>query len=253
MKEWKAKWIMFETCPENVTPVFRRIFSLAKRPESASIDICGLGFYYLKINGKRVGEELLQPAFTAYDRTVLYNTCDITEFLTEGSNEIEVTLGNGWFHEPGEDCFDFEHAVWKNHLQLICQVYADGQFILWSDTKWQCREGKWSYNSVRFGENYDAGAEEKEWSQAVIAKGPGGILKEQKLPGIRIQEYRQPVSVKNGVYDFGRNLSGDVEITLDGKKGDTVEILYGERLDGQGNIDQTLIKRHCDIPRNQID
>lgn len=105
MKEWKAKWIMFETCPENVTPVFRRIFSLAKRPESASIDICGLGFYYLKINGKRVGEELLQPAFTAYDRTVLYNTCDITEFLTEGSNEIEVTLGNGWFHEPGEDCF----------------------------------------------------------------------------------------------------------------------------------------------------
>ena len=81
----------------------------------------------------------------------------------------------------------------------------------------------------------------------------GGILKEQKLPGIRIQEYRQPVSVKNGVYDFGRNLSGDVEITLDGKKGDTVEILYGERLDGQGNIDQTLIKRHCDIPRNQND
>ena len=51
MKEWKAKWIMFETCPENVTPVFRRIFSLTKRPESASIDICGLGFYYLKING----------------------------------------------------------------------------------------------------------------------------------------------------------------------------------------------------------
>ncbi len=47
----------------------------------------------------------------------------------------------------------------------------------------------------------------------------GGILKEQKLPGIRIQEYRQPVSVKNGVYDFGRNLSGDVEITLDGQKG----------------------------------
>lgn len=63
MKEWKAKWIMFETCPENVTPVFRRIFSLAKRPESASIDICGLGFYYLKINGKRGGGETSAACF----------------------------------------------------------------------------------------------------------------------------------------------------------------------------------------------
>ena len=105
MKEWKAKWIMFETCPENVTPVFRRIFSLTKRPESASIDICGLGFYYLKINGKRVGEELLQPAFTAYDRTVLYNTCDITEFLTERQQQVyeSVVLEDYSLSEVAED------------------------------------------------------------------------------------------------------------------------------------------------------
>ena len=173
MKEWKAKWIMFETCPGKCHSGFSKDFQPDEKTGKCIHRYLRTWFYYLKINGKRVGEELLQPAFTAYDRTVLYNTCDITEFLTEGSNEIEVTLGNGWFHEPGEDCFDFEHAVWKNHLQLICQIYADGQFILWSDTKWQCREGKWTYNSVRFGENYDAGAEEKEWSQAVIAKGPG--------------------------------------------------------------------------------
>ncbi|MFQ9637033.1 MAG: family 78 glycoside hydrolase catalytic domain [Eisenbergiella sp.] len=55
------------------------------------------------------------------------------------------------------------------------------------------------------------------------------------------------------MYDFGCNLSGDVEITLEGKQGETVEIVYGERLDARGGIDQTLIKRHGDIPRNQID
>lgn len=113
MKDWNAKWIMFEECPENTTPVFRKEFCLEEKPAEASLDICGLGFYLLEINGMRVGEELLQPAFTAYDKTVLYNTHDITDFLAAGNNEIRVTLGNGWFHEPGEDCFDFEHAVWK--------------------------------------------------------------------------------------------------------------------------------------------
>ena len=157
MKQWYAKWIMFEECPENVTPVFRREFILETMPGKAEIQITGLGFYLLEINGMRVGDELLQPAFTVYDKTVLYNSYDIREYLAEGKNEIRVTLGNGWFHEPGEDCFDFEHAVWKSHLQMICELYLDGTLFLKSDTKWQCREGKWSYNSVRFGENYDAG------------------------------------------------------------------------------------------------
>ena len=122
MKQWYAKWIMFEECPENVTPVFRREFILETMPGKAEIQITGLGFYLLEINGMRVGDELLQPAFTVYDKTVLYNSYDIREYLAEGKNEIRVTLGNGWFHEPGEDCFDFEHAVWKSHLQMICEM-----------------------------------------------------------------------------------------------------------------------------------
>ena len=253
MEQWKAKWIMFEDCPPNVTPVFQRSFVQKEEWKKAAIRICGLGFYLLEINGRRVGQEILQPAFTAYDKTVLYNTYDISQFLIKGENQIQVTLGNGWFCELGQDCFDFEHAVWKNHLQMICEIYVDGALSLWSDSQWQCREGKWSYHSVRFGENYDAGALQKEWRRASVAKGPGGILKEQKLPGIRIQKYLSPVSCRNGVYDFGKNLAGDVEITVEGAKGETVEIKYGERLDETGKLDQTLIKRHPQIPRNQTD
>lgn len=253
MERWKAKWIMFEECPENVTPVFRRRFCVKDTLKKAEIRICGLGFYLLEINGRRVGEELLQPAFTAYHKTVLYNTYDISNYLKTGENEIRVTLGNGWFHEPGQDCFDFEHAVWKNKLQMICELYADGKLCICSDSKWQCAEGKWSYNSVRFGENYNAGFRAAEWRQAAVAKGPGGRLKEQRLPGIRLQEYCGPEAVWAGVYDFGRNLSGDVEITVEGKSGGMAEIIYGERLDENREIDQTLIKRHPEIPRNQRD
>lgn len=253
MERWKAKWIMFEQCPENVTPVFRRLFCLEDTFERAEIRICGLGFYLLEVNGRRVGEELLQPAFTKYDKTVMYNTYNISDYLNNGENEIKITLGNGWFHEPGQDCFDFEHAVWKNKLQMICELYLDGCLRVCSDSKWQCREGKWSYNSVRFGENYNAGVREGEWRQAVVAKGPGGALKEQRLPGIRLQRYCGPEAARAGVYDFGRNLSGDVEITIEGKRGGTAEIIYGERLDANGQIDQTLIKRHPEIPRNQRD
>lgn len=56
MKQWYAKWIMFEECPENVTPVFRREFILETMPGKAEIQITGLGFYLLEINGMRVWE-----------------------------------------------------------------------------------------------------------------------------------------------------------------------------------------------------
>ena len=78
-------------------------------------------------------------------------------------------------------------------------------------------------------------------------------IEETETAGIRIQQYLSPICNKNGVYDFGRNIAGDAEITVEGKRGGEVEIKYGERLDANGEVDQTLIKRHPEIPRNQTD
>ena len=54
----------------------------------------------------------------------------IRDRLKEGRNILEVTVGNGWFHEPGEDSFDFEHASWKMRPVLLCQLLTKEKVLL---------------------------------------------------------------------------------------------------------------------------
>lgn len=253
MKKWIGKWIEYPACPEYRSPVFRKRFSLVKNSGKSTLYISGLGFYSACINGVPVTDARLQPAFSAYDKTVYYNIYDVSPLIREGENEISVALGNGWFHEPGDDCFDFEHAVWKSRPTLLLELWSGGELLLATDSTWEAFCGKYLYNSVRFGVDYDAGADGEPFGMVSVAKGPGGELREMSIPPIRIREFLSPVSEKGRVYDFGTNTAGDTEIVFSGRAGDTVSILYGERLDENGNIDQTMIKRHPTIPRNQVD
>ena len=331
-KTWYGKWIECPWCQENTAPEFRREFVLKEIPAHAVLEISGLGFYTARLNGKRVTEALLQPAFSNYTKRVCYNRYPVSELLHEGVNVLEVTVGNGWFHEPGADSFDFEHAVWRMRPVLLCQLVAGeevpagqkalegreelagqemlaGQQVLAaSGTDWQCRGSRWIFNSVRLGVSYDAACLEEEYGQAVIAKGPGGRLEEQTIPPIMVEEYLQPEREHGGVcefkwqeipgvceseeqeissacefekgeirkicdfvkgedqdredfrkketwrlYDFGRSIAGDARVALRGERGRKVKIVYGERLDQDGRIDQQLIKRHPEIPRIQVD
>ena len=55
-----AKWV---SANKNISsPLFRAEFSV-KDVKNAEIYICGLGFFEFYINGKRVSEDLLVPAF----------------------------------------------------------------------------------------------------------------------------------------------------------------------------------------------
>jgi alpha-L-rhamnosidase len=101
MKHWSGRWIEYPACAENATAVFEKEFDLACAPARAYVEISGLGFYILEINGARATDDLLPPAFTAYDKTVLYNRYDVAPLLGAGRNVLRVTLGNGWYHEPG--------------------------------------------------------------------------------------------------------------------------------------------------------
>ena len=58
----------------------------------------GLGYYELRLNGQRVGDQVLDPGWTTYSKRVLYSTYDVTDQLKRGSNALGVMLGNGWFN-----------------------------------------------------------------------------------------------------------------------------------------------------------
>ena len=52
----------------------RRKFSVAKPLRSATLRVCGLGQFNAYLNGKRVGDHVLDPAWTDYNKLVLFVT-----------------------------------------------------------------------------------------------------------------------------------------------------------------------------------
>lgn len=239
-REWKGKWISAAACPADASPVFRKTFYLSN-VYNTKIFVSGVGFYTLKLNGKKVGDHLLEPAFTAYDKTVFYNEFEVTSLLCQGENSLEVALGNGWFRENEPAAWDFDHATWRSELQFILDIEAEDQTILCSDRSWTAFVSQTIYNSLRGGETFDASRQEIPCSGITVMPGPGGFLKKQTIPPIRLRALISPISatqaVEKTVYDFGENISGNVQIFVKGKKGQKVTLLYTERIfdDGTAN------------------
>ena len=61
--------------------VLMRTVRCGKPIREAKLNICGLGTYELYVNGRKVGDDILAPAWSDYDKTVFYNTIDLTGVL----------------------------------------------------------------------------------------------------------------------------------------------------------------------------
>lgn len=255
-----AKWIAAPGCSKEAAPVFKKEIFLDDVAKNAKIYISGLGFYVLKINGIRVEDDILQPAFSNYENKVYYNVYDISDYLKKGVNVVEVTLGNGWYNQIQKDAWGFEKAVWRKPPQLIAEIFTDGVLKCATDSTWLQKESATVYNSLRGGETYDASRlnADGNWKPAAVVDGPMGILKEQKIKPIRIEKYIDPISViKNSdydyVYDFGINLSGNAEIYVEGESGLNVSVQYFERLLDGHNPDLHQISQYVGDGRFQRD
>ena len=57
--------------------------------------------------------------FTNYNKTVLYNKYDITDFLRRGENEIEIVVGDGWCNQNAPDEWGFSVRRGKTVNKMI--------------------------------------------------------------------------------------------------------------------------------------
>ena len=258
--EWTAKWIAGQPdgeTPAERMPLFRHEFRIDKPVRTALLYISGLGQYEARLNGTALDRDLLQPGWTNYRRTVLYNTFDVTSLLRTGDNAIGVLLGNGMFHvvrPPGRfSKFVGSFGQPKLTAQLVV-TYADGtRTQIATDTSWKTRPGPVVFSSTYGGEDYDArlnpagwdrpGQPAEGWTNALGVSGPGGVLQPEMDPPIRVTQTIRPVKVSEprpGVflYDLGQNFSGWPRITVEGAAGTSVRMLPGELLDASGLVTQ---------------
>ena len=91
-----AKWIRPAQDTGDVCPMFFRHFPLKETPQKAVLSITALGVYEAFLNGSRIGDFILAPGWTAYEKRLQVQTYDVTCLLSS-QNELSVTVGKGWY------------------------------------------------------------------------------------------------------------------------------------------------------------
>ena len=98
--DWKAKWITgnYLVNPFKRYPVdyFKTNFQTSDIA-SARLYATALGVYEASLNGQRVGDFILAPGHTDYNKRVQYQTYDVTNLLNNGENHLTVCLADGWY------------------------------------------------------------------------------------------------------------------------------------------------------------
>jgi alpha-L-rhamnosidase len=207
-----------------------------------------------------MGDQVLDPGKTEYDKQALYVIHDVTDQLVTGANAIGVWLGGGWFDMPTKDVWGWHKARWRGAPRALVRLLVeleDGKTMdVVSDPDWRVTDqGPIIFNSVRSGETFDArrelrgwataGFEASQWKHADILKAPGGRLARQNLEPIKVirslpvREITEPAPGVH-VFHFGQNFAGWVRLKVSGPAGTRVQLRYGEALAGgrlnTGNI-----------------
>ncbi|HEX6355015.1 family 78 glycoside hydrolase catalytic domain [Actinophytocola sp.] len=247
-----------EVVVERPAPVLRRQFTLDKPVVSARLYIAGLAYYDAELNGRQVGKQVLDPGFTDYDETVLYATHDVTRLLSRGANEIQVTLGRGFYGLTTPNVWNWHRAPWHGEPRLLAQlvVHHRGGAIttIGSDTGWQVADSPTMSDSIYAGETYDA-RHTPTWQPATALDPPRGTLRAQQHEPIEVDETVTPVSITalaDGSYvaDMGRTMAGWTRLTVSAPAGTLVGLQHGEQL----NTDGSVQGRNGHVPgRHQFD
>ncbi len=236
--------------------MLRKSFNVSKNIKEAIVYISGLGQYELTVNNKKLGDSEFAPLWTDYDKSVNYNTYELTENdLQQGENAIGVLLGNGLYNMVAERYSKFFVSFGPPTLFFKMIVrYDDGsEEIISSDKSWKYLESPITFNSIFGGEDYNANLEQfgwdttnfddSEWKNVVIQEAPKGELRAQQAPPVTIQKQypvKESKELTSGTYVFnmGQNLSGFPTIKVEGKKGQKVTLWVGEKLNDDGTVSQ---------------
>lgn len=250
---WRARWIGHAAEPAHGgTPQLRTEFRADRPIRRARLYSTALGLYELRVNGRRVGNDVLAPGWTDYNARVQYQTYDVTGLLRRGGNAIGATIAPGWYaghvgwFGPGR----YGRRPWLR-AQLEIE-YADGAVArVVTDPSWRSSTGPVLSSDLLMGETYDARAEtpgwdapgfdDTHWRPVLINDGIRTRTVAQLDAPVQVTRELRPVRVtepKPGVwvFDLGQNMVGAIRLRVSGPRGRAVRIRHAEVLDGDGML-----------------
>lgn len=266
-QDWAANWIgltdlhreRWKAIPgmtPTLMPLLRHEFALGAPIVQAFAYVCGLGQYEFRVNGKKVGDYVLEPGWTDYDHSCLYMTYDISSMLTQGENAVGLMLGNGFYNIEGDRYLKYKggFGLPKAIVQIEIEL-ADGNKVrVLSGEQWMIGPSPITFSCVYGGEDYDARLQQSGWDLpkflssegwgfACEVEPPKGKLSWSSFQQNKVMEVYPPINITEPVtgiyvYDFGKNFSGWPLIQVNGPTGSTLKLIPGELLDDEGLVNQ---------------
>ena len=257
--DWEAQWIgaPFSGGPRTTSPApyLRKEFKVTKPIASARLYATALGLYECYLNGLRVGDALLTPGWTDYNKHIQYQVYDVTDLIQSGTNACGALLGDGW--SVGHIAH-VGRQRYTDRPQLLAQIvltYDDGsQEIIASDKSWKIIQSPILESDMLMGESYDArreltdwcnlGYDDSSWWPAEVFADNGAELVATNGPAVKRQEELKAVNIheipdfvnQRWIFDMGQNMVGWVRLRVRGEQGTTVSIRYAEVLNPDGTL-----------------
>ena len=243
---WIAPWITPAVDMGSMAPVFGKTFCVEKPVASAVLRITAQGVYVARINGQPVTDTVLNPGWTTYPQRLQVQTWDVTGLLGE-KNEIEVTVGKGWYRSPlirhwgGTIQTELMKLPAAITAELTLTYQDDTRDVILTDESWTAGEGAVRFSELYDGEVVDATFVPGEQPKAVLYAGPTNTLIPHEGVPVREQERIHAARIfttpkGETVIDFGQEVTGFLEVTVDAHAGDAVDVSFAEVMDQAGNF-----------------
>ena len=263
-ENWKAKYIgLAKELGNPESPLLRKQFKISGKAQKRLIYVNSLGYHEIYINGKKVGDGVLAPAVSQFNKRSLSLTYDVSSFLRDGENDLVLWLGRGWYASnlPG---VSYEGPLVKARMEEF--INGGWNAILATDSTWSVRES--GYTCIGKGKEGHFGGEKVNgamvladlttetlnkvsWSPAFIANIPEIQVTPQTVELNRVMESTStssvtPFGVNTWLVDMGKTLTGRAEIKFEGlKPGQEVVMEYCDHLDTEGKfVDQRQEDRY---------
>lgn len=253
--EWEAVYIGLPVKAGNsISPQLRRTFSIPAKGEKIFLYVNSLGYHEVFLNGEKVGDKVLTPAVSQFNKRSYVITYDISSLIRQGRNDIVIWLGQGWYSKglPG---VAYEGPLVKAQIEQ----YKNGSWntIICTDSLWTGRNSGYSnigtWRPHQFGgERVDGSLilpdmsatslDKTSWSPVFEADIPGHEVIPQMTESNSITEAIKPVTIQSTrdstcLIDMGKTLTGWVEIRFQAlHPGQEVILEYCDHLDKSGNF-----------------
>jgi len=243
--DWQANYVGLRSDSSDLeSPFLRKSFEMDGSYDELFVHINSLGYHELYINNQKVGDAVLAPAESQFNKRSFSLSYDVSPYLRQGKNAVVLWLGYGWY----------KHFKGKAHDGPLVKAQLDGlkngswKTLLKTDDTWKISESEYSIldNNKFGGEILDAnkyisgfadpGFDDSSWGQAAEFEVPDHLVTPQVVELNRVQELITPKEIsmpEDQVYlfDMGKNLTGTVTIRFPAlPKGHEVTIQYADHL-----------------------